>query len=154
MEPGRRSCKPRNSSKSLDLWVSKVARSFGIGVSSLCTVSNLYVYIRSEYCHKKRKLDRYHPHAAHPAGDGSSPPPRPRATITSWVSSSKIPISSAELLCFAEPECPSKRSSTIWRAEKHSKTFWRDFLPSRVNRLSPRSKKQNTSCLLVLKCAF
>src|SRR5205814_9777002 len=67
MEPGRRSCKPRNSSKSLDLWVSKVARSFGIGVSSLCTVSNLYVYIRSEYCHKKRKLDRYHPHAAHPS---------------------------------------------------------------------------------------
>src|SRR5437879_1113293 len=65
-EPYRRSCKPRNSSKSLDLWVSKVARSFGIGVSSLCTVSNLYVYIRSEYCHKKRKLDRYHPHAAHP----------------------------------------------------------------------------------------
>jgi hypothetical protein len=32
IEPGRRSRKPRNSSRSLDLWVSKAARSFGIGV--------------------------------------------------------------------------------------------------------------------------
>ena len=71
-----------------------------------------------------------------------------------WVSSSKIPIFLAELLCFAEPASLSKRSSTTWRAEKHSKTFWKDFPPSPVNRPSPRSKKQNTSCSRALKCAF
>src|SRR6266851_2415085 len=39
-----------------------------------------------------------------------------RDTIISWESSSKTRIFLAELLSFAEPEWPSKRSSTTWRA--------------------------------------
>jgi len=74
--------------------------------------------------------------------------------ILTWELSTKTPTFLAELLCFAEPEYPSKRCSTIWRAEKHLKTFWRGFLPFRVSRPSLLSKKQNTSCLPVLKCAF
>jgi hypothetical protein len=44
--------------------------------------------------------------------------------------------------------------TTTWKVEKRSKTFWRDFPPSRVNWPSLLSKKQNTFCSLVPKCAF
>src|SRR6202008_4633476 len=44
IEPGRRSLKPRNSSRSLDLWVSKVARSSGIqGLLSVAYLVCTYI---------------------------------------------------------------------------------------------------------------
>ena len=66
----------------------------------------------------------------------------------------KDPEILAELLCSVERECRSRRCSTTWRAEKHSKTFWRGFLPSRVNRPSLPLKKQSTFCSHGPKCAF
>src|SRR6266849_6866854 len=83
-------------------------------------------------------------------------PPRghPRDTITPWESLSKTRIFLVELLCFAVRACLSKRCSTIWSAERHSKTFWRDFRPSRVKWPSLLSQKQNTFCARVPKCAF
>src|SRR5216684_2454772 len=92
--------------------------------------------------------------SARKVAEFAAPDTTARDTIFSWESSSKTRIFLAELLCFAEPECPSKHCSTTWRAEKHSKIFWRDFLLSRVNRPSLLSKKQNTSCSHVPKCAF
>jgi hypothetical protein len=69
-----------------------------------------------------------------------------RETIRVWTLLSKTRTFLAELLCFAEREWRSKRYSTTSRAGKRSKTFWRDFLPSRVNRQLLRSKKRNTCC--------
>src|SRR4029077_500665 len=86
------------------------------------------------------------PPATPPNSNSKKPPDLTRDTISSWESSSRIRKSLEELRYFAEPECPSKRSSSTSRAEKHSKTFWRVFLPSRVKWPSPLSKKQNTFC--------
>ena len=77
-----------------------------------------------------------------------------RDTITLWTLLSKTRTFLAELLCFAEREWRSKRYSTTSKAGKRSKTFWRDFLPSRVNRQLLRSKKRNTCCSHAPKCAF
>src|SRR5207302_1477393 len=64
-EPGRRSPKLRNSSRSLDLLVSKVSTSSGIRIP-FCTADCLSVYRRTETCHKKRNPARWHLHVAHP----------------------------------------------------------------------------------------
>ena len=77
-----------------------------------------------------------------------------RDTIRPWELSSKILTFSAELPSFAERAFPSKRFSITSKAEKQSKTFWKDFPPSRANPQSLLSKKQNTFSSPVLKCAF
>ncbi|SRR6266404_17564 len=79
--------------------------------------------------------------------------PTHRDTILSWESSSKTPIFLAELLCFVERESPSKLSSTISKAERHSKSFSRGSPLSRVKLLSPLSRKQSTFYSRVPKCA-
>ncbi len=75
-----------------------------------------------------------------------------RDTILPWELSSKTRIFLAELLSFVERVCQSEPSSTIWKAERHSKTFCRDFPPCRVKPLSLLSKKQNTCFSRVPKC--
>src|SRR5260370_37836482 len=87
-----------------------------------------------------------------PFGFAAGRPTR-RDTIVSWELSPKTRIFLAELLCFVERECQSKLSSTIWKAERHSKNFSRDFPPCRVKQLSLLSKKQNTCYSRVPKCA-
>lgn len=77
-----------------------------------------------------------------------------RDTIRSWELSSKTPIFLAELLCSVERESPSKLSSTISKAERHSKSFSRGFPPCRVKLLSPFSRKQSTCYSPAPKCAF
>src|ERR1700675_3035035 len=59
MEPGRRSPKRRNSSRSLERFDSNLVRASGMG-SPLC------VYIRSEVSHKKGETAMFFFHVAHP----------------------------------------------------------------------------------------
>src|SRR5258705_7085507 len=66
-----------------------------------------------------------------------------RVKIHSWELSSKAPTFLAELLCSVERESPSKLSSPISKAERHSKSFSRGFPLSRVMLLSPLSRKQS-----------
>src|ERR1035438_149555 len=60
IEPGRRSPRPRNSSRSRDRSASKAERESGIGTSYLS------IYIRSEIYHKKRKFTAPNFQVAHP----------------------------------------------------------------------------------------
>src|SRR5438552_5919256 len=58
MEPGRRSPKARNSSRSLDLWASKVARSSGMRVSfSVAHLVCTYISVQNHRTKKENPLD-------------------------------------------------------------------------------------------------
>src|SRR5207244_4659872 len=58
MEPGRRSPKARNSSRSLDLWVSNVARSSDIRVSfCVADLFCTYTYVQNHGTKKGNPLD-------------------------------------------------------------------------------------------------
>jgi hypothetical protein len=66
-----------------------------------------------------------------------------RVTSTAWKRSSGIPILWAEIRCFVERACPSKRCSITSKAEEHYRTFLKVFPPSRARigpHCTPRSK--------------